>query len=237
MSYYYTRVRTIVDNQKDCAAELNDFYVEYSISRLCEAKNPRANSFLLYGDLVLHLKKHPYDRKRIVLHYIDKTKEFMLNFTNREDDYAEYDTNDDVLAEIKERLFYLKALHLRAIILDLIENDYTSDEPFYRPDKWIYEAMDDIEATFKGMNEMMGEFSAVFLDNCRDTFISKNRKLGYNGNLLVMNFMVYEKWAKRYFECDLGSFYECLHSNFSEGREMKTEEINSILSEYEKGKE
>lgn len=233
MSYYYTKIKTLINDQKNSITELNDYYTEYTISKLTETKNPMHNSFLLYSDLVTHLQTNIYNKKKMLLHKIDKTMECTVSFTSDNVPYTVYDDNDKVISEIKNRLFYLKSLHLRAIILDLVENDYVSDDTFYKPDKWIYDVMEDLECTFDGMVEYMKEFNEVFMDTCKVIFICMNKKFGYNGNLLVMNFLIYKRWADERFECNYSEFFQCLFGNFSEGRKMEESEIMKILEEYE----
>ncbi|KAM0679249.1 hypothetical protein BDAP_000116 [Binucleata daphniae] len=193
MSFYYESIQTIIQKNKNNEDVLAKYYTETVINRLNEVKTPVRNCFVLLSDLCYHIKDYPYENMKLTLHTLDCTDEYAYNFTFKHEDAYKSNKNDELIEKLKIKLFSLKMLNIRALILDLIDVDYTSDsQTFYKPEKWIYEVIKEMEETFNDTNYKK-DFHMFFLNDCKRIFMGQNERFGWYGNLLVMNFMVYEK--------------------------------------------
>ncbi|KAM0676158.1 hypothetical protein GVAV_000121 [Gurleya vavrai] len=229
MSMFYLSIKNIIEKNKDNSLILSNHYIESSIEKINKLKDPQYHSFLLLSDIKEHLKSYDYEFKKYYKHTINMKGEENIN--NHEENFTASE-NENVLQNITNRLFDLKILNLRALVLDLIETDYYSDfQDFCKPENWIFEVIAEIEKTFKNLKKHMELFNEKFLRECERIFLSRNAKFGYCGNLLMINLIVYEKWAKKHFEYDFYPFKKNFKNNFMEERLFDDDKLLKIIDE------
>lgn len=223
MSYYYEKIRHLISKHKE-KKPLEDHYKDQAIKILNTLFDPRHNGFLLLQDLETHLQIYSNDIE-LEVKTINNTKRPLI--VDKKDSYMASEKN--IISNLKKKMFFYKSLRLRAIILDIVDNDYISDiQTFYKPEKWIYDVINEIDETFDGIN-CKNEFVYYFADVILKTFMCKNKKFGYNGNQLMINLIVYE----RHFRCDISKCKNKLSIHFNVGRCMGLEELEKIIEEYD----
>ncbi|EJW04678.1 hypothetical protein EDEG_01126 [Edhazardia aedis USNM 41457] len=91
--------------------------------------------------------------------------------------------------------------------------------------------------SFKDLLEVyLEDLNMKLLQEFVDIFVAKNSKFGYYGNLLLLNFVVYERWVKKHLDFDFTGFYSIFSEHFVENRVMNFEKLNEIYDQYESGK-
>ncbi|TBU04586.1 hypothetical protein CWI39_0786p0010 [Hamiltosporidium magnivora] len=124
----------------------------------------------------------------------------------------------------------LKVLHLRAIILDTIEIDYSADiESFYGCEKWMKNIIKDLKHTICGSKEVYTLFCKHFLEECLNVFVSGQNKFGFYGNQLIVNFIYFRKYISKFTDYNFQSFFETLISHFEENKFYGFKEILNKL--------
>ncbi|KAM0684826.1 hypothetical protein COBT_003966, partial [Conglomerata obtusa] len=150
MSMYYLSIKNIIDKNKDNSLSLSNYYVESAIEKLNSVNEPKYHSFLLFMDVCKHLETFSYSNKTIILHTINQTNNFINDMNKEHKEKYTGNENNLIILQIKETLFHLKMLSIRALILDLIDSDYSSDsQSFYKAEKWVFEIIVEFENTFK----------------------------------------------------------------------------------------
>lgn len=132
----------------------------------------------------------------------------------------------------KEKLMRHKAIQTRAIILDLISTDYSIDvKCIYKPEKWIYKIIKDIELTFVNENKLLAYYNNFLVKEFLDIFINKVEKYGSNGNQLLVNFICYKKFISKFVKYDFQDFFVKIKNQIDLTKLYKDEELNLIVND------
>lgn len=142
-----------------------------------------------------------------------------------------------LILELKAKIFEQKILHLRATILDVLSTDYYEDTKYItKPEKWIKDVCEDLKNTFSLETEplliLFQEFNAELLKEFEEIFISKNRKFNSCGNLLVLNFLFYENFVKKFINYDFNYFLQNFLENIEKNKAMPLENLKKIFLKH-----
>ncbi|RVD90712.1 hypothetical protein TUBRATIS_28640 [Tubulinosema ratisbonensis] len=140
----------------------------------------------------------------------------------------------DLVLNLQAKIFEQKILHLRATILDVLRTDYYEDTKYItKPEKWIKDVCEDLKNTFDLEKDpcilLFREFNEVLLKEFQSIFISKNRKFNSCGNLLLLNFIFYENFAKKFIAFDFDTFLKSFLSNIDSRKALTMEKIRKIF--------
>ncbi|KAM0671873.1 hypothetical protein CWI42_040100 [Ordospora colligata] len=188
------------------------------------------------------------DRNSLVSHCILVSRDVLLD--DREVKRAKLDVVtdlysiivDDADALLDEVLSH-KILQVRALILDLVDNDYSVDyEDVGMPERWIRKIVEDTRDTFDfesefGMKALL-MYNKKLLDEFCAIFVSTNKKFGSNGNQLLLNFYYYKKEigtkaceASKDTNDDFEEFFNTIKQSFRSDMYKTVEELEEILRE------
>ncbi|KAH9411730.1 hypothetical protein HK407_04g08410 [Ordospora pajunii] len=188
------------------------------------------------------------DRNSLVKHCISVLRDVLLD--DREVKRAKLDvvadlysiSVDDADALLDEVLSH-KILQVRALILDLVDNDYSVDyEDVRMPERWARKIVKDVGDTFDfgsefGMKAFL-MYNKKLLDEFCAIFVSANRKFGSNGNQLLLNFYYYKKEVGRKAcevskdtDNDFEEFFSTIKQSFRNNLYKTEEELDEILRE------
>lgn len=186
-------------------------------------------------------KFHGDDRERLVSHYMAVSKGILLD--EKEVKRSKLDLLQDLHAmdgedvdQLSQDVLGHKVLQTRALVLDLISNDYTGDNgTVYKPEEWIRQISRDIEETFDFDSDfgktMFELYNKRLLEEFCDIFISENQRFGADGNQLLLNFHFYRRFVAARIELDFGSFFYRIRSCFRRDNAKSEEELEDILCE------
>ncbi|ADM12141.2 uncharacterized protein Eint_090110 [Encephalitozoon intestinalis ATCC 50506] len=179
------------------------------------------------------------DKEMLIKYYIEKSKSILLD--EREVKRSKFDLLSDLCAvggegtdNIMNDVLDHKILQIRALILDLVDDDYTSDRKVIgRPEKWIKQITRDAEETFNFDDEFGKEVFSIYnrklLSEFCKIFISENRKFGASGNQLLLNFCYYERFVRSKMEFNFQGFFNKITSFFKGHCYKSKEELERIL--------
>ncbi|EPR79550.1 hypothetical protein SLOPH_1772, partial [Spraguea lophii 42_110] len=115
-----------------------------------------------------------------------------------------------------------KILEIRALILDLVDADYTKDkEQFMGVEQWMKDMVINIKQTvifeeFKNESiKFVNLLDKRLLEENKAIFL-KNKKLGSNGNLLLINFRYYLESINE-INTLFDVYYDSMKNSFREG--------------------
>lgn len=181
------------------------------------------------------------DRRRLTEHYVSVSRRLLLN--EREVRHSKIDLLRDLQSveggntqELAEEVLDHKVLQVRALVLDLVNSDYSSDcETVYKPEKWIREITRDIRDTFDFDSEfeqaLFASYNKKLLEEFCKIFISGNRRFGTNGNQLLLNLYHYRAFVLRRMDLQFDGFFHRVRVSFREGCDRPEQEILRILAE------
>ena len=125
-----------------------------------------------------------------------------------------------------------KAIQTRALILDLINTDYSIDIKYiYKPEKWIFAIIKDINDCLIDYPDLINLYNKSLIQEFRDIFLNKVEKYGSNGNQLLVNFLYYIKFIKNYVDCDFTIFLNEIKKQINPSKLYKDIELNNIVDE------
>lgn len=181
------------------------------------------------------------DKEALIKHYIQVSRNVLLDDKevkrsklNLLDDLYAMDGGDEVNAIMNDVLEH-KILQIRALILDLVDDDYTSDSKIIgRPEKWIRGIIKDAEETFNLDDEFGKRMFSIYNEKllkefCR-IFISENRRFGTGGNQLLLNLYYYERFVQSKIKFDFQNFFDKMTSFFRDHCYKPKEELEEILN-------
>ncbi|AFM98906.1 hypothetical protein KMI_11g16890 [Encephalitozoon hellem] len=180
------------------------------------------------------------DKQILIKHYVQTSRNVLLDEKEVKKsklsllgDLHAIGGKDEVNAIVNDVLDH-KILQIRALILDLVDDDYTSDSKVIgRPEKWIKRIIEDAEETFSLDSEfgkrMFSIYNEKLLEEFCKIFISENRKFGTGGNQLLLNFYYYERFVQSKIEFDFQDFFSRMTSSFKDHCYRSKEELEKIL--------
>ncbi|EEQ82851.1 hypothetical protein NCER_100391 [Vairimorpha ceranae BRL01] len=140
--------------------------------------------------------------------------------------------SESVYENKKEILMRHKAIQTRALILDLINTDYSIDIKYiYKPEKWIFAIIKDINDCLIDYPDLINLYNKSLIQEFRDIFLNKVEKYGSNGNQLLVNFLYYIKFIKNYVDCDFTIFLNEIKKQINPSKLYKDIELNNIVDE------
>lgn len=182
---------------------------------------------------------HGEDKRKLIDHYIAVSRNILLD--EKEVKKPKVEILQDICSmglddELMEDVLDHKILQVRALILDLVDNDYTADcGTVYKPEKWIKQIVRDVTETFDLGTEFGKKLFLLYnqklLEEFCDIFISENRKFGSSGNQLLLNFYFYRKFVLRKVDVDFEGFFSRMRSSFAKDNFKPEEELEKILNE------
>ncbi|KMV65491.1 hypothetical protein M970_090120 [Encephalitozoon cuniculi EcunIII-L] len=179
------------------------------------------------------------DRKKLVKYYVQTAKSVLLD--EREVKRSKFDLlndlhtiNADGINDVIDDVLGHKILQVRALILDLVDDDYTGDRKAVgKPEKWIRQIVKDAEETFDLDSEFGKQLFSIYnvklLEEFCKIFTSKNRRFGAGGNQLLLNFYYYERFVTSKIEFDFQRFYDRMVSFFKDHCHRPRKELEKIL--------
>lgn len=212
-------------------------------------EQPNTNIYSLYiKEMSAHLERiHKIinkfcgeDKDKLMKYYISKSRDILLDEKEikgaklnllQEMKSMNVDGTDQLLEEVLDH----KVLQTRALILDLVDNDYsTGFEMIYKPEKWIEKLVEDIRETFDFSVDfgrmMFISYNKKLLAEFCDIFTSENRKFGSNGNQLLLNFYYYKAFVETKVDFDFDGFFTKMRSHFEKENFKSEEELMEILN-------
>ncbi|WEL39402.1 hypothetical protein PFJ87_09g00290 [Encephalitozoon hellem] len=180
------------------------------------------------------------DKQILIKHYVQTSRNVLLDEKEVKKsklsllgDLHAIGGKDEINAIVNDVLDH-KILQIRALILDLVDDDYTSDSKVIgRPEKWIKRIIEDAEETFSLDSEfgkrMFSIYNEKLLEEFCKIFISENRKFGTGGNQLLLNFYYYERFVQSKIEFDFQDFFSRMTSSFKDHCYRSKEELEKIL--------
>lgn len=181
------------------------------------------------------------DNKKLVEYYCRVAREILLD--EREVKKAKVELLGDLCTidasradQWIEDVLNHKILQIRALVLDLVDNDYGGDcGAVRRPEKWIRQIVTDAKETFNASSEfgrdLFVAYNKKLLEEFCRIFVSKNCKFGVGGNQLLVNFHYYARFAAGRADLDFRGFFGEMTSHFKDGCLKPTEELRKILGE------
>lgn len=136
---------------------------------------------------------------------------------------------DDVMAT--------KMLQTRALVLDLIEMNYTLEKRcIYRPERWIEAIVADINDTFElsaseADAQLFEMYNSKLCDEIQAIFCSCER-FNSAGNQLLLNIIAYKDRIGEYTRYNFNALIKRLASRFNEGKCMELKKIGAVYEEY-----
>ncbi|KAF7684105.1 hypothetical protein TCON_0697 [Astathelohania contejeani] len=138
--------------------------------------------------------------------------------------------DEEKIRKITNATLELKLLEIRALILDLVNSDYSEDlENIYKQEEWIDNVISNIEQTFNLQSieildtkdlifRLFAKYNDLFLKECLKIFVSKNNKFGSKGNQLMLNLKYYEKFVRKYIDFNSDEYFSKFIENFKDGK-------------------